>query len=348
MTADPSPVRCSVITGALGSGKTTAIRALMERPDMAGTALIVNEFGEVGLDHLLVSSSVETTLLMENGCMCCSLRGDVTDTILSLFTSVERGEMPPFHRILIETTGLADPVPIVRDLTTSPALAGRVTFLNVVTCVDGMIGRRQLAGDPVAVAQVAQADICLVTKTDIADPLALDYLIEDVARINPLAAIHRVREGDVPGTDVLFGNTSSSRETPAPHVCDHTCRDHSDDHVHHHHDHSHDSPHPGVESWSIDLAEALPWDRLRDWFDLVYSLHAARMLRMKGLIRVEDRTGPVLVQAVGPVVTPVRLLDRWPDGRAASRLVMISKDLKPALLQESFERHVLRAAAACT
>src|SRR6056297_672938 len=158
VTAETGPdgrlVPVSILTGALGSGKTTVIRELMQRPSMAGTALIVNEFGEVGLDHLLVTSAVETTLLMENGCLCCSLRGDIVDTVQNLFASVERGEVPAFSRILIETTGLADPVPIIRDLTQNAALIKRVTLAAVGTCVDGLLGAAALRNDPVAVSQL--------------------------------------------------------------------------------------------------------------------------------------------------------------------------------------------------
>lgn len=339
MTADagPRPVPCAVVTGGLGSGKTTAIRALMDRPSMAGTALVINEFGEVGLDHLLVSSAVETTLLMENGCMCCSLRGDLVDTLMGLFGAVERGECPPFHRILIETTGLADPVPIVRDLTTSELLRGRVRLSGVVTCVDGLIGRGGLNRDSVAVSQVAQADTCLVTKADLADPLALDQLCEALVAINPMMAIHRVREGELPQTDFLFSEADVVK-TRGPLATQETAG------AGHHHGHTASEPHAGVDSWSIVLDYSLPWASFRDWFDLVYSLNAARMLRMKGILWIEERDAPLLVQAVGPVVMPMRLMEKWPLGRPESRLVMIFKGLERDCLVRSFEESVLKPA----
>lgn len=314
---------------------------------MAGTALIINEFGEVGLDHLLVSSAVETTLLMENGCLCCSLRGDLVDMILNLFGSVERGELPPFRRILIETTGLADPVTIVRDLTTAPVLKGKVRLASVATAVDGVLGRAGLEGDPVAVNQVAQADIGLITKTDLADPLELDKLRETLATINPLMTVHEVRNGKAPPGDLLFG-ADTVRAVPADTAAGQA-------HPHHHHEHGdhdehgiHDAhePHTGVESWSVTLDHPLPWPVLRDWFDLVYSLNPAAVLRMKSILWVAERSCPLLVQAVGPVIMPAECLDAWPEDRRSSRLVMITRGLTADALAASFHEIVLKRKSA--
>ncbi len=324
------PVPCAVITGSLGSGKTTLIRDWMKRPEMSGTALIVNEFGEVGLDHLLVASAVETTLLMENGCLCCSLRGDLIDMILNLLGSAERGEIPAFDRILIETTGLADPVAIVRDLTATPVLQGKVRLSCVATAVDGVLGRGPLDNDPVAVNQVAQADICLITKTDLADPLALDGLREAIGAINPLATIHEVRGGKAPPGDLLYSDAADRELRVAK----------KSGHDGHSHRHSHEA-HGGVESWSTTLEKPLPWKSYRDWFDLVYSLNPAAMLRMKGILRIEETDRPLFVQAVGPLVAPLEYLDAWPEGRPSTRLVMITRGLSADAIARSFDEMVL-------
>lgn len=323
--SDDRPLAVSIVTGALGSGKTTVIRDLMQRPEMAGTALIVNEFGEVGLDHLLVTSAVETTLLMENGCLCCSLRGDIVDTVQNLFASVERGEIPPFSRILIETTGLADPVPIIRDLTQNAALVGRVRLASVGTCVDGLLGASALRHDPIALSQLAQADLVFVTKTDLAERSEIDALTERLSVLNPLMQMYEVRSGRVPSGDLLFdpalpGLTRTSLPTQ----------------FHHGHGHHH-SAHDGVETLSILREAPLPWSAIRDWLDLIYSLHAAHMLRLKGFLWVEERDGPVLVQGVGPVLSPVKLLSEWPEGRRLTRLVMISRGVGAAALKSSFD-----------
>jgi G3E family GTPase len=342
--APAAPVPVAVVTGALGSGKTTLIRDLMRRPEMEGTALVINEFGEVGLDHLMVSSAVETTLLMENGCLCCSLRGDLVDTVLDLFGAAERGEVPPFRRILIETTGLADPVPIVRDLSGAPALVGKVRLASVATAVDGLLGLGALAADPVALAQVANADLCLVTKADLAERAGIDALTERLGVLNPLMRIEEVRGGKAPPGDPLFADARTAPPPPPERGHHHHHHDHHH-HDHHDDDHAHDTPHGGVDTLSITLEQPLPWAALRDWMDLVYSLHAARMLRLKGFLWVAERDGPVLVQAVGPVVSPVELLRDWPEGRRLTRLVMITKSLPAGALRRSFDEFVLSAVA---
>lgn len=333
----PAPVPAVLVTGALGSGKTTLIRAWMGEPDMARTALIINEFGEIGLDHLLVASAIETTLLMENGCLCCSLRGDLVDTIEQLFEAVTRGALPPFDRILIETTGLADPVPIVRDLAMAPSLKGRVRLAAVATAVDGVLGKAALSDDATAVSQVAQADICFLTKADLADPLALDGLMEAVGTVNPIAEIRTVSASAPPRGSDLFGGLADLA-APAPHKPHGT-----DDHGHHHHDDDHHHPHAhsGVENFSVELAAPLSWPRLRDWLDHVYSLHAAHILRMKGILAIDGERRPLLVQGVGPLVMPLEFMDAWPDGRELGRLVLITRGLPAANLAASFRAEVL-------
>ncbi len=334
MTSHAS-ISCTLVTGALGSGKTTVIRKLMERPEMAGTALIINEFGEVGLDHLLVASAVETTLLMENGCMCCTLRGDIVDTVLSLFDAVGKGEIPAFNRILIETTGLADPVPIVRDLSKDAALRDKVHLTRVVTCVDGLVGRNALP-DAVAIEQVALADVCLVTKTDLADPLKLDELNQILGGINPMMTIVPIRGGVVPDLALITEGGSAGLGTRS---------NHDEIHSGHGHGHSHGtaSAHGGVESWSIVIDHPIAWRIYADWFDLVYSLEAARMLRMKGILWIKERELPLLVQGVGPVITPLQFLDSWSGGACETKLVMITKGLSPKALATSFQERVLNA-----
>ncbi len=322
------PIPCAVVTGALGSGKTTLIRDWMRLPEMAGTALIINEFGEIGIDHLLVSSAVETTLLMENGCLCCSLRGDLVDMILNLFGAVERNEIPPFHRILIETTGLADPVSIVRDLTSTPILKGKVLLASVATAVDGVLAQAGLEGDPVAINQVAQADICLITKTDLADPLALDALRETLSAINPLMAVYEVRGGKAPPGDLLYSGKTIRSGAILP----------AEGARHGHHSHE---IHGGVQSWSTTLDHPLPWSGFRNWLDMVYSLNAAAMLRMKGLLWVAERPRPILVQAVGPSVAPPESLATWPEDRRCTRLVMITRGLAADALARSFSDTVM-------
>jgi len=322
MGPPPASLPCILLTGALGSGKTTILQDLIRRQDMAGTALIVNEYGEVGLDHLLVSSAVETTLLMDNGCMCCSLRGDVVDTILGLFTAVERGDLPPFRRILIETTGLADPIPIVRDISLDPALAGKVHLGAVCTVVDGLLGPGR---DAVGENQVAQADICVLTKDDLADELDIDLIRERTQSLNPVCRLYMKARDGLPSTKDL--------ETIHDKAVGASQDGHDNGHMHH----AHESVHGGVASWSIETQQPLDWSRVRQWLDHIYSLHGARMLRMKGILAFDTTKGQsLLVQAVGPVVSPPKWIDVSSTDSDTSRLVLIFRDLDAKALAESF------------
>jgi len=342
-----APVPCILVTGALGSGKTTLIRALLREPEMAGTVLVINEFGEVGIDDRLVASAVESTVLMENGCLCCSLRGDVVDAVGGLLGAAARGEIPPFRRILIETTGLADPAPILQDLAAARSLEGRVAVEAVVTTVDALLAQPGPAMGAVALSQIAQADLCLMTKCDLADPLVVDGLRDALGAINPLMAIHEVRGGRLPPG--LAEELRRRRATAAVPVCDavadaagavsaHGVRPKDGAPAPFRHD--------SVASWSIELDRPLPWPLLRDWFRLLYSLRPADILRLKAVLDVEGRDRPVVVQAVGPVFDPPSELEAWPPGARRGGLVVIARGLEPAAIGRSFTEEVLDRAGA--
>ena len=187
-----------LITGALGSGKTTLLREMLACPDMQDTALIINEFGAIGLDQMLVQSAIENILLMEDGCLCCSIRGDLIDTIGGLFAKVELGEIPSFGRIIIETTGLADPGQIIQDLVTARGVANRIRLAKVVTTVDGVLGLSQLDQNEEVVQQVIHADLCMITKCDLIDGETLSVLTRAISGFNPTAEIVRSNDPGEP------------------------------------------------------------------------------------------------------------------------------------------------------
>ena len=187
----------SIITGFLGSGKTTLIKALMNQPRMNDIALIINEFGEIGLDNLLVESSIENTLLLENGCICCSIRGDLIDTVIDLFTKVQNKTIPKFSRILIETTGIAQPGPIANCFVVNDVIARKCELHNIITLVDATQGIDQLVLHKEAKIQVAQSDLCLISKCDIGLVQEINELEGDLRKINPIAKIERIENGQV-------------------------------------------------------------------------------------------------------------------------------------------------------
>jgi len=321
----PNRVPVSIVTGFLGAGKTTLINFLVTRPGMEETALIVNEFGEIGLDNLLVETSIENTLVLENGCICCSIRGDLIDTIIDLFAKVQNRSVPRFSRILIETTGLADPGPIVESIRGEAAIASRCHLECVVTIVDGVQGQAQMSRHEEAVIQIAQADIALLSKSDLATPDAIDALEDDINRINPTLIVKRIEHGKV-DPEFLF-QASADRLVRRP-----------PDGRHHHRSH-HD--HGEVSTWSLVHDAPIDEDRLRGWLSMIYTLRPFALLRMKGLIRLENSNQPLLLQAVGNMFSPPEWLDGWPGDLPRTHMVLIFKGLDADAIEKSFQTHVL-------
>jgi G3E family GTPase len=329
----PSGVPVALITGFLGSGKTTLLRSLVNQPGMANSALIINEFGEVGLDHLLVESSFDNILMLDNGCVCCSIRGDLVDTIGDLFAKEATGEIPSFSRIFIETTGLADPGPIVRDLTEAMSLRGRCSLRRVVVTIDGVLGLSQLRDTPEVSAQIAQADLCIVTKGDIAGRNEVNVLVADLRSINPALDIRTVSHGDIDAALLFTADNTAGVAPPAA-----AERHDHDEHVHESSAHHH---HSGVESWSLRLDRPLAWGRLRDWMERIYSLRAAHILRMKGVFWLAESDKPIVMHGVAGLVSTPTTLDHWPNGNRESQMVFITKGLSVAHLKASFAAEVL-------
>src|SRR5437899_8674560 len=192
-----SRIPVTVLTGFLGSGKTTVLNHVLKQPGMAATAVVINEFGEIGLDHLLVERSSEDVVLLNSGCLCCTVRGDIVDTLTNLFVDRVKGKVPFFTRVAIETTGLADPAPILHTLMTDPIVAARYMLDGVLTTVDAVNGAGTLDKQPEAVKQAAVADRLLLTKTDLADPTARQRIEARLKVLNPSAALVPVARGAV-------------------------------------------------------------------------------------------------------------------------------------------------------
>lgn len=309
-----------LLSGFLGSGKTSLIRRLLQAPELADTALIINEFGEIGLDQLFVRSAVENTLLLENGCVCCSIRGDLTDTISELFVRAENGEIPSFSRIIVETTGLADPAPVVAEVRRLADGARPVRLQKVIVTVDGVLGTEHMRSCDEAIAQVAQADLCLITKSDIVDANILNALADGLRGLNPAA---RVAVLDPTAPD-LAQVLAPEPALAAPRA--HRWRLGRPA-----------ARHRGIETWSREILPPLSWPKVRDWLDLLYSLRAAHLIRMKALLHLHGEARPVVIHGVGPLVGRPETLDRWPIAEPSSRLVVITRNLTVDLVERSFE-----------
>jgi G3E family GTPase len=325
-------VPVTIVTGFLGSGKTTVLNRLLRAPDLSDTAVIINEFGEVSLDHLLIEQAIENAVLLKNGCICCTVRGDILDTIDELFRRREAGELPWFRRIAIETTGLADPAPVVHTLTDT---AQPCHLDGIVVTVDAVHGSAQLRRQPEAQNQVAFADRILLTKTDLVTPEEAEAVEPAIRAYNAQAPIRRVVDGDLMPDDV-FGLGPEERPMNWLRSAIH---EHGDDDGHHHAEH-HDHSHDGIDSVVLRAAAPIPARALGLWLDSLLSLHGADVLRLKGIVRIAGLDQPVVIQAVHhvlhrPAWLPERAEAAWDD--AGSEIVVIHRGLPEAGLRASFE-----------
>jgi G3E family GTPase len=333
------PIAVCVLTGFLGSGKTTVLRHLLRHPDMEETAVVVNEFGEVGLDHHLLESGREDTVLLNSGCLCCTVRNDLVQTLRVLFKRRARREVPPFRRVAIETTGLADPAPILHTLMTDPILAEWFRLDGVITTVDAVAGAATLDRHAESVKQAAVADRLLLTKSDLAAPAARAALEARLRALNPAAPILAVRNGTVAPAD-LFNAGLYDPDKKSPDVCrwlkaeayagttaqaDREGEERSHGHAHDVNRHG-----DGIRAFSLSYERALDWDRFNAWIDMVIAAYGANLLRVKGLLDVAGSARPLVIHGVQHVFHPPVALESWPDGERRTRLVFITRDLDPA------------------
>jgi len=318
----------SLITGFLGSGKTTLLNRLLQDPALADAAVIINEFGEIALDHLLIATPNENTVLLANGCICCTVRGDLTDTLADLSRKRGNGGIPRFDRVLIETTGLADPVPVLQTLITDEKIAPLYRLDSVVTLVDGVHGAGQLDAHAEAVKQAALADRLLITKCDLADARSVAELERRLARINPGARRRRVARGEI-GPDELFGAAR-----PGPAACAVEVGRWLGEQAVLRADHGHAHRHDGrINAFCVYHDQPVTAAGLMAWLHLLASLRGANLLRVKGLLNVEGR--PVAVHAVQTLIDEPVELARWPDADRRSRLVFITRDLERAAIERT-------------
>ncbi len=314
----------TLITGFLGAGKSTLLNALVRDPAFADAAVLINEFGNVGIDSALVRDIPGEVVTLPTGCVCCALRGEMIDALRDLHFSRVRGRVPEFSRLLIETSGLADPAPILATLLKEPVLASVYRIDGIATVVDGEHGEAHLDQRAEARAQAAIADRLLISKADRADAAALDRLKTRLAGINPLAEIVTMRHGEVAAA-LLTGCFDPARPLP-PQRHHH---DHPHDHGHHGHDHPHDHR-DGIAATALSLASGWPRAALESRVRLFLSLNDGRVLRLKGIVRCADGALHAL-HGVRHVAYPAQPLDSCPP-ELENRVVLIS-DTPPEHLE---------------
>jgi G3E family GTPase len=321
-----SLIPVTLLTGFLGSGKTTVLNHVLKQPGMAATAVIVNEFGEIGLDHLLVERASEEIMLLNSGCLCCTVRSDIVDTLSNLFVARVKGEIPDFGRAVIETTGLADPAPILQTLMTDPLVAARYALDGVVATVDAVNGAATLDRQPEAVKQAAVADRLLLTKTDLAEPGAVAALEARLGALNPAAPLLPVAQGVVDPA-LLFGLGFYDPQTKGVDV-QRWLRDEAlaDDHHPDHHDvNRHDDR---IRAFCITRDRPVSWAALSSWLDALASMRGDDLLRLKAIVAITDRPDrPVVLHGVQHLFHPPVLLPKWPSPDRRTRMVFITRDL---------------------
>ena len=335
MNNDPGhPVSVTIITGFLGSGKTTLLRSLLADPAMDETAVLINEFGAVGLDHLLVRKLDDQILLLASGCICCTVQSDFVESLAGLFAKRDRAEVPTFRRVVIETTGLADPAPIIHLLMTDDLLSRRCRVDGVVTTVDALNGGNQLDADFVSVKQAAMADRIALTKTDLAGDTAV--LRSRLAHLNPAAPILPCRQGDLRPDQVFTGGAVSD-------VGGWLRREAYREGTNGSGEHRHDAR---ISSHCMTVEAPVKWADFADWLESLLASRGEEILRTKGILNVAGRDRPTIIQGVQHIFHPPIEIDSWPSDDRRSHIVFISRDISGRAIESSFRNAVAETAMA--
>lgn len=308
-----------VLTGFLGSGKTTFLRHLLGEPDLADTAVVINEFGEVGLDHLLVREVSEDAVLLSSGCLCCAVRDDLVSTLADMLEMVRRGEVAPFSRVVVETSGLADPAPIMQAVMSDLKLRRGYRAGIIVATVDGVGGAGSIAQFAEAVQQVALADCVVVTKSDLVEPWRLDALQLDIAKVNPSVRRLVSSKASKPRSAEVFEHPDEWQPRHIEFADVPMAGKHS----------------AGVETFTVTVDKPVDWPAFVDWLEILLAGRGQSILRVKGLLSVAGDPRPVVIHGVQHVVYPPEYLPRWPEGAEGGWLVFIARDLSLQAIENS-------------
>ena len=368
MTANPTAgsIPVSIITGFLGAGKSTLLNRLLKDRQLSDCAVIINEFGDVGIDHMLVEISGDQMVELSDGCLCCTVRGELVDTLAYFTDAMQSGKMKPVSRVVIETTGLADPAPVIQSVIGNPVLAQNFHLDGVVTVVDAVNGARTLDRHIEAVKQAAVADRIVLSKTTMAEPADVAALARRLADINPNSLILDADSEDAGKASLLhagFFDAAAKSPDVVRWLAEEAAADahnHHDHHGHHHdhdhghgHDHHHHADHhetrdqhrhdvnrhnDSIRSFSIFHDRPIAAQALAMFVDLLRSAHGDKLLRMKAIAMLDDNPDrPLVLHAAQNTLHPPKRLDRWPGDDRRTRLVLITQDLEESFVRDLFD-----------
>jgi G3E family GTPase len=314
-----------LLSGFLGSGKTTLVNALLQDPRLAETAVAINEFGEVPLDQILLGHDRDATVVMANGCLCCNLAGDMEDAVMRIFSRRKAGELPAFKRLIVEPSGLADPAPIAQAILRNPVMSRALRLAGIVTTVDALCATTQRANHLEFARQVSIADTVVLTKCDLAAPREVALVMASVGDLNPPARLLQAEHGAIEAAGWLpacFVDAAAPDDAPPR-----TLREPTNGH-----DHS-----AQVASLCLTTTQPLRWRAFDDWLRGIRLSLGEDMLRVKGILHVAESDRPVVVQGVHHVLHPPVLRDAWPDEDRQTRLVLILQAPHAARVAASWE-----------
>lgn len=354
MVSPLSAVPVSILTGFLGAGKTTLLNRLLKDPDLSDTAVIINEFGDVSIDHLLVEASSDGVIELSDGCLCCTVRGELVDTLADLMDRMQTGKIKPLKRVVIETTGLADPAPVLQSVIGNPIIAQNFRLDGVVTVVDAVNGLQTIANHEEALKQVAVADRIVISKTGLAEASERDALTARIRALNPRAPLIDGDSAEAGRAELfdcgLYDPSSKIADVgrwlqdEAHHDHHHHGHDHDhghDHHDHHDHHHHHDVTRHGGDIRSFSIVHDRPIEPMAlDMFiDLLRSAHGEKLLRMKAIVAVADRPDrPLVLHGVQNVFHTPERLAAWPDPNdRRTRMVLITKGLTEDFVRDLFD-----------
>lgn len=334
----------TLLTGFLGSGKTTLLNALLKTPELANSAVLINEFGDVALDHYFMAAPVNSAVVLENGCICCTVRGELSGALRTLFWQRHDKKIAHFQRVIIETTGLADPAPILHELLQHPVIFHHYRLTGVISCVDGVFGAEQLDRHPESLKQAAVADRLLITKSDLATASQISGLAPRLRVLNPAAEIHYVAQGNVDPTWVIdatgYDVSSKSLDVrkwlkaenyrqvqikPGINLNRNPACLASDTNRHDEH----------VQAFCISFEQPLVWQDLLSALEMLATLRGENLLRVKGIVSVKGEEKPRVIHGVQHMFFPTVTLEQWPNGKPETRLVFIVRDMSSDFIAQT-------------